>query len=134
MTLRTGKHTAGYTTFGRSDKYEFAISAGQVTRLDAIDLKANYAWIRVCCDDCSGIQANTNLTANVANDATSQLNSLWMQNATAVWESGDLPTTGGFDFMLSQANGIRRIQFMLSNAASQQDVILYVYGYDPAAI
>lgn len=134
MTLRTGKHTAGYTTFGRSDKHIFPIAAGEVTRLDVIDLKANYAWIRVCCDDCSGVQASTVLTALVANDAASQLNTLWQQNGSAAWESGNLPTSGGFDFMLAQANGIRRIRFILSNAASQADVILYVYGYDPAAV
>lgn len=132
MTLRTGKRTAGYTVFGRSNKEIFPIAAGQVTRLDSVDLKANYAWIRIVCDDCSGIDADTTLTAVVANDATSQLNALWQQNGAAVWESGALPTSGGFDFMLTQANGIQRIRFTLSNAANQADVILYVYGYDPA--
>lgn len=134
MSLRTGKHTAGYTVYGRSDKYEFAIAAGQVTRVDAVNLRANYAWIRVCCDDCSGVQANTVLTAQVANDGASALNALWQQNGSAAWQSGNLPTSGGFDFMLAQANGIQRIRFILSNAASQSDVILYVYGYDPAAV
>jgi hypothetical protein len=133
MGVRTGKHISGYTTYGRSDKYEFAIAAGQVTRTDAINLKRNYRFIRVVCDGSAGIDQGTKLTAKVANDADSPLNPLWQANGAAVWESGALPTTG-FDFMLSHADGIQRIQFALDAAANQADVILYVYGLDPAAI
>lgn len=130
MSFRTGKHTAGHTVFGRSDKKTFAIADGQQTRVDEVNLGQNYGWIRVFCDDCTGIQDQSTLSALVASDAVGVLNSLWADNGSAVWASGALPTTGGFDFMLSHANGIQRIRLALSAAADGADVILQVYGFN----
>lgn len=127
LTRRTDQY--GY---GRSDRIPFGIDNGQVTRVDSVDLKTNHALLRVSCDDAQYIPANTTLTAYVASDSTNQLNALWQENGAAVWTSGTLPTSGGFDFVLRHADGIQRIAFVLSNAANGGSVVLHVMGLDPA--
>jgi hypothetical protein len=128
-TGRTVRRTSG---FGRSDRQTFTIPSGaNGSAVAAVDLARNYSFLAVSCDDAAGIATNTTLTARVADDDTGALNPLYMQDGAAIWQSGVLPTSGGFRFWLGHAFGAQRIRLVLSNNTSA-DVTLYIYGFDGA--
>ncbi len=128
-TGRTVRREAGY---GRSDRQTFTIpSSADGSAVAAVDLDRNYGFIVITCDDASNIAADTTLSAQVAEDDSGALNPLYMQDGNAAWNSGVLPTNGGFRFWLSHAFGVQRLRLVLSNNTSGA-VTLYVYGFDGA--
>jgi hypothetical protein len=118
--------------FGRSDQQTFTIPGGaNGAAVAAVDLARNYSFIVIACNDAAGIPASTTLSAQVADDDSGALNPLYMQDGSAIWHSGTLPTSGGFRFLLSHAFGAQRLRLILSNNASAS-VTLHVYGFDGA--
>jgi hypothetical protein len=128
----TGRTTSRESGFGRSDQQTFTIpDSADGSAVAAIDLARNYSFIVVSCDDASDIPANTTLSAEVADDDSGALNPLYMQDGSAPWASGSLPTSGGFRFWLSHAYGAQRLRLILSNNTTGA-VDLHVYGFDGA--
>ncbi len=128
-TGRTVNREIGY---GRSDRQTFTIPNGaDGSAVAAVDLGRNYSFVVVSCDNASGIPADTFLTAEAADDDSGALNPLYFQDGVAEWESGALPTSGGFRFWLSQAFGVQRLRLILS-ANATASVTLHIYGFDGA--
>ena len=128
----TGRTINREVGFGRSDRQTFTIPNGaDGSAVAAVDLERNYSFVIISCDDASGITANTTLSAEAADDDSGALNPLYMQDGSAAWESGTLPTSGGVRFWLSHAFGVQRLRLILSNNASS-DVTFYIYGFDGA--
>ena len=127
-----GRTVSRETGYGRSDRQTFTIPNGaDGSAVAAVDLERNYSFIVISCDDASNIAADTTLAAVVAEDDDGALNPLYMQDGSAAWASGVLPTSGGFRFWLSHAFGAQRLRLILNNTTSGE-VVLYVYGFDGA--
>lgn len=128
----TGRTVSRETGFGRSDRQTFTIPNGaDGSAVAAVDLDRNYSFLVISCDDASNIPASTVLSAEVADDDSGALNPLYMQDGSASWVSGTLPSSGGFRFWLSHAYGAQRIRLILSNTTTGA-VDLHVYGFDGA--
>jgi hypothetical protein len=128
----TGRDVRRNIGFGRSDQKTFTIGNGATgSAVAAVDLVRNFSFVVISCDDASGIPANTTLSAQAAEDDSGALNPLYMQDGSALWHSGTLPTSGGFRFLLSHAFGAQRLRLILSNSATAS-VTLHVYGFDGA--
>lgn len=118
--------------FGRSDRQTFTIPNGaDGSAVAAVDLQRNYAFIVVSCADASAIAADTTLAAEAADDDSGALVPVYEQDGGAPWQSGTLPTSGGFRFWLTHAFGVQRLRLILSNSTTGA-VTLYVYGFDGA--
>ena len=128
----TGRTVNREIGFGRSDRQTFTIpSSADGSAVAAVDLERNYSFIVITCDDSSNIAADSTLAAEVAEDDSGALNPLYLQDGSAVWASGILPTSGGFRFWVSHAFGVQRLRLILSNNTSGA-VTFYVYGFDGA--
>lgn len=128
----TGRTVNREVGFGRSDRQTFTIPNGaNGSAVAAVDLERNYSFVIVSCDDAAGIPAATTLSAQAADDDSGALNPLYMQDASAVWQSGTLPTSGGLRFWLSHGFGLQRLRLILSSNTTA-DVTFYIYGFDGA--
>lgn len=119
-----------YTGFGRSDKATCTIASGQTTNT-AVDLGRGYSFFMVSCADASKIAAGTKLRFQVAEDTGDTPIDLWAINGSAIFETGVLPTSGGFKFVLNSAFGSQLIKPVLTNAASGGSVAIDIQGFDP---
>jgi hypothetical protein len=116
--------------FGRSDRQPFTIPNGaDGSAVAAVDLERNYSFVAISCDDASGIPSGAVLSAEAADDDSGALNPLYMQDGSGEWQSGALPTSGGFRFWLGHVFGVQRLRLILS-ANTTDEVTLYVYGFD----
>ncbi len=128
-TGRTVRREVGY---GRSDRQTFTIPSGaDGSAVAVVDLERNYSFVALSCDDASGIPASTTLSARVADDDSGALNPLFTQDGSGAWQSGVLPTSGGFRFWVGHAFGVQRLRLILS-ANATAEVTLHVYGFDGA--
>ena len=128
----TGRTVNREQGFGRSDRQTFTIPNGaDGSAVAAVDLARNYSFVVISCDDASDIPASTLMTAEVADDDSGALNPLYMQDGSASWVSGTLPTSGGFRFWLSHAYGVQRLRLILSNNTTGA-VDFHIYGFDGA--
>lgn len=119
---------AGY---GRSDIESFVIPSGETgANVNPVDLKRNYGFIVVRCENATGIASGT-MSAQVGYASNDTLVDLYTRDMSSKWESMTLPTSGGFAFLLESAIGIQRIKFILS-ANSNAQLVFNVYGFDPA--
>lgn len=122
--------------YGRSDRHRFTIPSGE-TGADVfrLDLGRPYGFHVIRIEDCTGFQANTTISAKVANDDTpAQLMcTLCEANEPNITWSKSVPTTGAIQFILTHAFGARYISFLL-NQNSDGIVNIDVYGYDPTFI
>jgi hypothetical protein len=104
-------------------------NAADGSAVAAVDLERNYGFIVVSCPDTSNIAADTNLSAQVADDDSGSLLPLYTQDAGGAWQSAVLPTSGGLRFWLSPAFGVQRLRLILSNNSSGE-VVFHIYGFD----
>jgi hypothetical protein len=117
--------------FYATDFFSFTIPDGQDGSVVAlVDLGASFKVIGVECEDCSGIQAATNMTAQVTYDANSSPCDLYEQDDPGTqWDKGTLPTSGTLGFILTHCFGVRKLRLILSNPASGNDVFFKVFGF-----
>ena len=93
-----------------------------------IDLGANYKVIGITCENCAGIAAATNMSAQVSFD-TGNLGVLYEQDDPGTaWLQGPLPVAGGLSFILTHAFGARCIRLILS-AAVTAETTFKIYGF-----
>lgn len=119
--------------YGRSDRHRFTIPNGATgVNVFRLDLGRPYAFHVIRIEDCTGFQANTTISAKVANDDTpAQLMcTLCEANEPSITWSKTMPTSGAIEFMLTHAFGARYISFLLSQN-SDGIINIDVYGYDP---
>jgi len=109
---------------------QFTIASGaDGSAVSAVDLGGNYDLILIKCADCSHIAASTSLSAKVGFAEDDSLCSLYEQDDPSTeWSKGDLPTSGSLAFLLTHATGSRRLQLVLSNAASGGSVVFEILG------
>lgn len=119
--------------YGRSNRARFTIGNG-ATGADVfrVDLGRPYGFHVIRIEDCTGFQANTTISAKVANDDTPAqlMATLHEANEPNIIWSKDVPTTGAIQFVLTHAFGARYISFLL-NQNTDGIVNIDVYGYDP---
>jgi len=117
--------------FRATDFFPYTIVDGtDGTGNDVIDLGANFKVLGICCEDAGGIQAATNLEAEIAFDVNGALCDLYEQDDPGTeWAAGALPTAGHFAFILTHAFGVRKIRLILSLAASGADVVFKIFGF-----
>ena len=108
----------------------FTIGSGaDGSAVDPVDLGAAYDLIWVRCEDCSGIDASTNLSALVKHASGDTLCDLYEQDDPSTqWSAGAIPATGTMAFLLSHAAGIRYLRLVLSNV-STADVVFGIKGF-----
>jgi hypothetical protein len=100
--------------------------------VDPIVLDANCRVLGIAIFDCAGVQAGTNLTAQVAfdNEASTTMCDLYEQDDPGTqWSPGAIPATGSCIFILTHTFRARRIRFILSQV-STAEVRIKVYGLD----
>lgn len=100
--------------------------------VDPLDLGRRYAFLLVRVADAQYIQAATTMTAQVGAESDDTMIALYRAGASGAWQSGTLPTSGGFQFLLADAFGVRRIRFVLSQNSGAGSVAFRVYGLDRA--
>lgn len=119
-----------FAGFGRSPLLTFTIPNGATT-IDAQDLRRNYAFLLVICEDATRIAAATTLKWQVAHEDGATPVDLWKSGGTGIAESGVLPSgSGSFAFLVPDAFGAQILKPVLSVAASGGNVVLKVYGLD----
>lgn len=128
--MPSGRKANSFEGYGRSDIFTATILSGQTT-VTAVDLLRNYAYLVVNCLDASKIAASTKLQLQVAEDTGNTVADLWTSDGAALWQSGVLPTSGTFRFVIPSAFGIQIVKPVLTVAASGGNVVLNFYGFDP---
>lgn len=116
--------------YGRSARHTFTIGSGaDGSAVDAIDLGRNYAFIVIECEDASGIDSATTLALAAGDEADATLLDVWA--STGKWASPTLPTSGTFRLVVDEAAFAQLVRVVLSKV-SIDDVVLYIYGFDPS--
>lgn len=117
------------TGFHSSPVLEFIIStSGSIAAAQSFDRP--YAAIAVHCNDASGIPSRA-LKFRVARyGSAGTLNPLYKSNGSALYVSGTLPTSGGFDFVVPDAFYVTQIQPELSGTVTAS-CTLYISAYEP---
>lgn len=83
------------------------------------DLGGQYELVRVFSSMATYFPANTYMMAYVGHDSTYAMSYLYEKDDPGtLWSGGPLPTSGSFDFLLAHAMGCRRVQIVLSQAAT----------------
>lgn len=104
--------------------------------VSAVDLERNFAFARVSISDCSMIQASTTMTLQFGFGASDTMLNAFDNSTTAIWRSGNLPTSGGFTLMLPPelTMGVRRVKIVLSQNTSGSSATFTVYGFDGGVV
>lgn len=128
--MATNRKVEYFTGFGRSDKFTVTITTGNTTAT-AADLLRGYSFFMISCADCSKIQAGTKLRFQTAGDTGDTPIDLWNISGSSIFETGTLPTSGTFKFMLTSAFGEQLIKPVLTASASGGSVLIDIVGFDP---
>ena len=105
------------------------VAAADGSAVTPVDLGANYRYLAVKCEDCQYIQGATTITAEVGYEAADTISDLYaVDDPSTAWSIGALPTTGTLAFGMTYPFAVRRIRFILSNAASGGSVVFKIYG------
>lgn len=117
------------TGFHCSPLLEFIVAAsGSITPAQNFDRP--YAAIAVSCNDASGIPSRALMFRTARYEDAGTLNPLWKLNGPARFISGTLPTSGGFDFVVTDAFYVTQIQPEFTGTLTAA-CTLYISGYEP---
>ena len=116
------------TGFNCSDVKEYVVN-GLGSIASPIDFDRPYAMFAISCNDASGIPSRT-LKLRVARWSDGTLNPLWALNGSAEWQSGTLPTSGGFDFLVTNAAYATKLQPEFDGTVTGTTT-LYISAYGP---
>ncbi len=121
-------------SFVRSLPEDFVIGTGVTgSAVAAVDLDAPYKAILIECADATGVDAATDLTAQVGYDKGGTLVDLYEQDDPGtIWTATTIPATGTFGFVLTHAFGVWRVRLILSKV-STAPVTLTIRGLDRGA-
>lgn len=113
-----------------SSEQTFTIASGATgSAVTAVDLGRPYREIIIRCEDCSNIQASTNIAALVGYNADDTLCDLYAEDDPgAQWSKGAIPATGTLAFVLKSARGAQYLRLVLSKAASGGSVVFKIRG------
>lgn len=118
------------TGFGRSDKQSIVIASGQTTNATPADLLRGFSFVVISCANCANIAAGSKLSLQAADNTGDTPIDVWSVDGAAIWNSGILPTSGSFRFLVSAALGAQLIKPVLSVATSGA-VTIDITGFDP---
>lgn len=122
--------------FGRSDRKRFTIPSGATgSGVFRIDLARPYAYHVIRIENCAGFATNATLSVKAANDDSpaQTMCDVYENNDPSTLWSKSVPVTGTCTFVLTHTFGARYLQF-ISSLATDADVHIDVYGYDPSVI
>lgn len=128
--MATKRGANSFEGYGRSDAFPTTILSGAATPAATLDLLRNYAYLVVSCLDASGIAVASKLQLKVAEDTGNTIADLWTSDGAALWQSGVLPISGTFRFVIPSAFGVQLVKPALT-VVSTANVILTFYGFDP---
>ena len=118
-------------SFVRSLPKIFTIGSGVTgSVVTPVSFKAPYKAVLVECTNADGIDASTDLTAQVGYNEGGTMVDLYEQDDPGtIWTASTIPATGTFGFILTHAFGVWRVRFILSKV-STADVVLTIRGLD----
>ena len=118
-------------TFDVIGPQTMTIANGAAAPAAPVDLGRPCTLIIIRCADCTGIDADTGVTAQVGMAAADTLCDLYQRDAIGtLWADGEtLPATGTWHAAILDAVGIRRLQLTLSKVTTAE-VVFTVYGLD----
>lgn len=122
--------------FGRSDRKRFTIPSGATgSGVFRIDLVRPYAYHVIRIENCTGFATGATLSVKSANDDSpaQTMCDVYENNDPSTLWSKSVPVTGTCTFVLTHTFGARYLQF-ISSLATDADVHIDVYGYDPSVI
>lgn len=119
------------TKFKVGEPKVFTIASGaDGSAVTPVDLGHPYKVIVVTCEDCQYIPAATTLGAEVGYEGDDGPFSLFQEDGSAVWASGNLPTSGKVALVIGPAKGARRVRLILGNNSTGGPTVFKVRGMD----
>lgn len=122
--------------FGRSDRARYIIPSGQTgSSVFRVDLGRPYAYHVVRIENCTGFATGATISCQTANDdspAQAMCDLYELNDPSTLW-SKSVPVTGTCTFVLTHTFGARYLKF-ISSLATDANVNIDIYGYDPGAI
>lgn len=119
--------------YARSDLENFVIGTGaNGSAVEELNFERGYMFYVIRCANCTGIAANTTLSLEVADDTDddTMFDLSEVNDPGSIWQSAtNLPTSGSFRCVITQAAFAQKLRLILSNNVTE-DVTFTVYGYD----
>ena len=100
----------------------------------SVNLGAPYNTILIECADAQYVPITTTIGAWISYTASTTLSALYaLDDPSALWAGGNLPTSGTFGFALTNARGVWRVRLVLSNPSTGGGTDLIIRGLERGA-